>query len=133
MQMREKAQVMTAEDIRRAMGVLQSGSWLYVFSATTFASPVFRSFKKNSEGSLEMIFPEHYESRSQDLGEVFHDAGQFYWGLPQAWLSNAMIFDEVSTIVNIPRWRVQDIDTEDDWLRAESMATYLGINCHSKS
>jgi len=50
-----------------------------------------------------------------------HDAGQFYWGRPTAWLENVRIFDRHSTPVPIPRWRVQDIDTPDDWQRAEFM------------
>ena len=116
------------EDIRQALTVLQSGDWRYVFSATTFASPVLRSFTKNPEGGLEMLFPDNFDERSQDLSEVFYDAGQFYWGSASAWLSNVKLFDGESTVVYIPRWRVQDIDTEADWLRAESMATYLGID-----
>lgn len=114
-------------DIQQALAVLLSGGWQYVFPATTFSSTVFRSFKKNAEDGLEMIFPEHFDERSQDLDEVLHDAGQFYWGRSEAWLSGARIFDNKSTVVRIPRWRVQDIDTEADWLRAEFMAAYLGI------
>lgn len=72
-----------------------------------------------------MLFPEHCETRSQDLPEVFHDAAQFYWGKVDAWLARQRIFDRFSTIVDIPRWRVQDIDTEEDWLRAELMMNYL--------
>ena len=72
-----------------------------------------------------MLFPEYFNTRSQDLPEVLHDAGQFYWGRAQSWIDNVRIFDSNSTIVHIPHWRVQDIDTEEDWIRAESMATYL--------
>ncbi len=117
-----------AEDMRRALEVLQTGGWQYVFSATTFSAPVLRSFTKNEQNGLKMLFPENFSERSQDLSEVLHDAGQFYWGSAHTWLRNAKIFDEKSTVVIVPRWRVQDIDTEADWLRAESMATYLGIS-----
>ena len=72
-----------------------------------------------------MFFPEEFNTRSQDLPEALHDAGQFYWGRPAAWLKSVKIFGERSTIVRIPRWRVQDIDTEEDWIRAECIATYL--------
>lgn len=66
-----------------------------------------------------MLYPEHFATRSQDLPEVLHDAGQFYWGLPSAWSGNLKIFGPGSTVVLIPPWRVQDIDTPDDWVRAE--------------
>jgi pseudaminic acid cytidylyltransferase len=113
------------EDLAYGLAILEGGSWQYVFSATTYASPIFRSFQKNQGGGLRMFFPEHFNTRSQDLPEAMHDAGQFYWGRPQAWLDKVRIFDVNSTVVTIPRWRVQDIDTEEDWARAESMAGRL--------
>ena len=68
-----------------------------------------------------MFYPEHFATRSQDLPEAWHDAGQFYWGRPGAWLAGDQFFSPWSTIVPLPRWRVQDIDTPDDWDRAEAL------------
>jgi N-acylneuraminate cytidylyltransferase len=107
------------DDLIKGLATLERGNWQYVFSATTFGFPIFRAFQKTSEGRLEMVFPEHFTTRSQDLPETLHDAGQFYWGQPQAWLDQVKIFDIVSTVVMIPRWRVQDIDTLEDWERAQ--------------
>lgn len=115
------APFMRQEDLKQGLAVLEAGRWQYVFSATTFSFPIFRSFRKNAEGGLEMFFPEHFNTRSQDLPEAWHDAGQFYWGRPQAWLDHVRIFDSTSTVVPIPRWRVQDIDTLEDWERAQVM------------
>lgn len=119
------APFVSAQDIRDAGGVLASGRWAYVFSTTTYPYPVFRSLQIQPGGGLGMLFPEHAQTRSQDLPELFHDAGQFYWGTTHAWTSLAPIFDLHSTRFSIPRWRVQDIDTEEDWVRAEAMASYL--------
>lgn len=119
------APFISAEDLASALTTLREGGWRYVFSATEFAAPIFRSFRRNADGGLEMYFPQHQHSRSQDLEEALHDAGQFYWGTPEAWLTRAAIFAAHSTVVRIPRWRVQDIDTEDDWVRAEAMMGYL--------
>ena len=94
------------EDLKEGLRVLEAGNWQYVFSATNFAFPIFRSLQKNAEGGLEMFFPKHFNSRSQDLPEALHDAGQFYWGRPQAWLDHVRILDTASTVVTIPRWRV---------------------------
>ena len=68
---------------------------------------------------LMNVSPENFEKRSQDFPEALHDAAQFYWGKPEAWLNNLKLFDRHSYPVKIPRWRVQDIDIEDDWKRAE--------------
>jgi len=107
------------DDLKRGWETLDSGDWDYAFSVTDFASPIFRSFKQTAEGGIEMFFPEHFATRSQDLPVALHDAGQFYWGRPRAWLEGKRIFDRYSVPVIIPRWRVQDIDNWDDWTRAE--------------
>ena len=113
------------DDLKRGWDALESGDWDYAFTVTDFAAPIFRSFKQTAEGGIEMFFPEHFDTRSQDLPVALHDAGQFYWGRPAAWLEGKRIFDRHSKSLVIPRWRVQDIDTEEDWIRAESIATYL--------
>jgi N-acylneuraminate cytidylyltransferase len=65
-----------------------------------------------------MFNPEHADTRSQDLEEAYHDAGQFYWGTRQAWLAAEAIYADHSVPVMMPRHRVQDIDTLEDWERA---------------
>jgi len=108
-------------DLKRGWAALNSGDWAYAFTVTDFAAPIFRSFKQTPDGGIEMFFPEHFSTRSQDLPTALHDAGQFYWGRPSAWIEGKRVFDKSSSPVIIPRWRVQDIDTEEDWLRAELM------------
>ena len=71
-----------------------------------------------------------FSTRSQDLREALHDAGQFYWGTPEAWLTQAKVFDRNSTVILLPQWRVHDIDTEEDWRRAELIAGSLRISDH---
>lgn len=91
----------------------------YVFSATTYPFPIQRAIKLNADDTVEMFSPQYFNSRSQDLEEAWHDAGQFYWGTAEAWLNKAMIFASQSSVVELPRFRVQDIDTQEDWDRAE--------------
>ncbi|MDD5299045.1 MAG: pseudaminic acid cytidylyltransferase [Gallionella sp.] len=113
------------DDLKRGLAALESGDWAYAFAATDFAAPIFRAFKLNDDGGIEMFFPEHFLTRSQDLPTALHDAGQFYWGVPAAWIEGKRIFNHHSAPVIIPRWRVQDIDTEDDWIRAELIFNQL--------
>lgn len=91
----------------------------YVFSATTFPFPIQRAIKLNEQDTVEMFSPQYFNVRSQDLEEAWNDAGQFYWGTAEAWLNKAMIFASQSSVVKLPRFRVQDIDTQEDWDRAE--------------
>jgi N-acylneuraminate cytidylyltransferase len=108
-----------SSDLRRGLEALEAHDWAYVFAATAFSASVFRSFQMRADGSIEMLFPEHFSARSQDLPLVLHDAAQFYWGRPSAWIEGRRIFDRHSLPVIIPHWRVQDIDDQDDWKRAE--------------
>lgn len=92
----------------------------FSFSVTTYSFPIFRSLKL-VDNRVEMFWPEHETTRSQDLPEAFHDAGQFYWGRRDAFLSAKGVFSSHSLAVRLPRHLVQDIDTEEDWIRAEHM------------
>lgn len=107
------------QDLITGYNAFASSDWQYAFSVTDFAAPIFRAFGQAENGGIKMFFPEHFPTRSQDLPLAFHDAGQFYWGKPSAWIEGKRIFDIHSLPIIIPRWRVQDIDNEDDWIRAE--------------
>ena len=89
----------------------------FSFSATTFAFPIQRALHTNAQGELAPMFSEHINKRSQDLVEAIHDAGQFYWASTEEWLTGGEIFAPTSKPVMLPRHRIQDLDTEEDWLR----------------
>lgn len=93
----------------------------FAFSVTSYAFPIFRALKHDADGSVSMFWPEHELTRSQDLPKAWHDAAQFYWGRPQAFHSSRGIFSARSFAVPLPRHLVQDIDSEEDWQRAELM------------
>lgn len=92
-----------------------------VFPVTTFSFSIFRSHKINDHGQLEMFFPEHELTRSQDLPEAFHDAGVFYWLDAKKFSETHKLYAKDAMPVIMPRLLVQDIDTPEDWLTAESL------------
>lgn len=100
----------------------------YVFTATTFPFPIQRAFKVKPDGLVEMFEPQNYMTRSQDLEEAYQDAGQFYWGSAEAYLSEKIFFSTDSMAYVLPRYLVQDIDTPEDWRRAELMYEVLKKN-----
>lgn len=97
----------------------------FCFPVTTFPYPIQRALKITDEGRVAMFAPEYSETRSQDLGESYHDAGQFYWGRAAAFLAGRPVFGPGSVPLVIPRYRVQDIDTPEDWVRAEILFQLL--------
>ena len=116
-----------AADIREGYEQLeQSALDRFVFTATAYASPIQRALRLDRDsGEAYMWQPKQFSKRSQDLEPAYHDAGQFYWGRPQAWLNSGNLFQASKPLV-LPRWRVQDIDIEEDWTRAELLHQLLG-------
>ncbi len=124
------APFVSADDLLRGLTVLTETGSDYAFSVTSFAFPIQRAIRINETGRIEMFNPEHFNTRSQDLEEACHDAGQFYWGRADAWLQGRMIFSPAAAPVMLPRHRVQDIDTPEDWARAEWMFKALQAQTH---
>lgn len=114
---------------------------LFSFAAVGYAYSPFRSFcistpthesqnltqgagEPNGHiGEIAMLFPKHFATRSQDLPQVYHDAGQFYFGWAGAWERVAEqglpIFAPHSRALILSAHEAQDIDTPEDWAIAE--------------
>jgi len=115
------------KDLQQGYALLQGEGVQFAFSATSFPFPIQRAIKLDSDGSVSMFVPENEQVRSQDLEEAYHDAGQFYWGKTRAFLEKYSIFSPHSKAVLLPRNRVQDIDTQEDWEFAESLFSVLKL------
>lgn len=109
------------DDLREGLSRLQETGADYVFSVTHYPFPIQRAVRITRENRVEMFDPSQFNTRSQDLEESFHDAGQFYWGRPRAWLEGHALFSAGASPLVLPRHQVQDIDTPEDWERAERM------------
>lgn len=107
-------------DLRRGEETVRGTRQGFALAVAAFASPVQRALIVAPDGRLAMLHPEHQFSRSQDLEPAFHDAGQFCWGAAEAWLAGPPTARSCLPVV-IPAHRVVDIDTPEDWLRAEMM------------
>jgi pseudaminic acid cytidylyltransferase len=93
----------------------------FAFSVTSFSFSIWRAVRILPDGTVNAIYPENFSKRSQDLEEAYHDAGQFYWGTARAFLDEVVTFSPAAVPVVLPRYLVHDIDTLEDWERAELM------------
>ncbi|POA32596.1 MULTISPECIES: pseudaminic acid cytidylyltransferase [unclassified Pseudomonas] len=97
----------------------------FAFSVCDFGFPVQRALTLDDQGALSALYPEFRNTRSQDLPPAYQDAGQFYWGRSSAWLRGDVLYSPRSLPVILPRYLVQDIDTLEDWKRAEYLYAAL--------
>jgi pseudaminic acid cytidylyltransferase len=117
-----------AQDLQKGLMILQENDADYVMTVTSFAFPIQRALRITPEKRVQMFQPQHACTRSQDLEESWHDAGQFYWGKASSWLENKPIFSSNSSPLILSRERVQDIDTSEDWKVAEMKFSLLFPN-----
>ena len=106
------------DELIGALGRLAESKADYCFPVTEYPSAIQRALKLLSDGKTQPFYPEFERRRTQDLEPAYYDVGQFYWGKADAWLSNPNIYSS-GLGYTIPNSRVVDIDTLDDWLRAE--------------
>lgn len=114
--------------IKKGLDVIINKKSTTAFSVTTFPYPIFRALKIDENGHIEMFWPEHENSRSNDLPEAYHDAGQFFWGNTEKFMRGNTFFSADAVPIVIPRYLVQDIDTPEDWETAEKMYSVLHMD-----
>jgi pseudaminic acid cytidylyltransferase len=106
--------------LRRGAQIMSDGRFEHALTALPFSSPVQRAFVQTHSGGTRMLMPEYYLCRSQDLSVTYRDAGQCYWGKTTSFLkTSAEYFSESTTLIPMDPDVVVDIDTLDDWRKAE--------------
>lgn len=108
------------EDLRAGHDMIGQGAD-GAFAVTAYDFPIYRALRERPDGWLEMVWPEHELTRSNDLPEVCHDAGQFYWRRTADFRRDPRMYAERSRPVRLPRWRAQDLDTPEDWELVERL------------
>ena len=114
------------QDLRDAHTLLGQDEADYAFTVTSFPSAIQRALRRLPDGSMRSFYPEYVLTRTQDLEPAFYDAGQFYWGKAEAWLKGFSPHLTGKGLV-VPEWRVVDIDTPEDWARAEMVYQLLNL------
>lgn len=113
------ALALTCDDVARSFDRLMETPDLdFVATVTQYPAPVQEALSIETSGRLRFSFPHEVKSSTHDYEPHFYDAGQLYWGRNKAWLRNQDLLPACIGY-ELPMWRVQDIDTQDDWERAE--------------
>jgi len=99
----------------------------YAYPIIHYPHPIQRALIMTETGKMEFLFPENELVRTQDFEDTYHDTGQFYWGTTNAWLSGRKMHTD-GIGVEINSLNVIDIDTENDWIKAEKMKLMLTMD-----
>lgn len=110
-----------AQILNEGLEKLISSNCKFVLSITSVDPSVYRAFTRTAKDRITMLFPDNYAKRTQDLPSLYCDAAQFYWATVGAWQSDLNIFGPESIGIFLDPSRVQDIDTEPQWLVAEQI------------
>jgi N-acylneuraminate cytidylyltransferase len=113
------APLLKGEEVLEASKLLSSKNWDYIISSKKVQTLPQRSFFLDDNQRIKLHFPEHENSRTQDLDISYEDAGQFYCSKAKTWISKTPMFTSHSTLYEISSQMTQDIDTIDDWSKAE--------------
>ncbi len=89
------------------------------FTMVEYSYPIQRSLRINEDGLVEMKYPEHLKSRTQDLEKVYHDAGQFYFVKTKTLIEEKTVWCKRTAPLVLSELEVQDLDTLTDWQLAE--------------
>lgn len=112
--------LLTRNDFDEARNVIKNGKAQHVVTATRENSNVCRAWTKDVDGLARLLMPQYYLNRSQDLPEIFLDAGQFYWSTKEAWATLEKGGIPRVYLHELNSDLCQDIDTEGDWIIAEN-------------
>lgn len=105
-------------DLIDSLDLLRVSEANFVYPIAEYLHPVQRALVRGQNGVMQFLHPKYEMTRTQDIQKAFHDAGQFYWGRSESWILQKKMHSE-GIGFEIPSWRVVDIDTADDWIRAE--------------
>lgn len=90
-------------------------------TASVFESsaPIQRALRLDESGRLVFREPDFALMRTQDLENLFFDAGKMYGARKEWWMSlNGSVLENAQPFI-VPNWLAMDIDTLDDWHVAE--------------
>jgi N-acylneuraminate cytidylyltransferase len=126
------APFISKKTIYKGLNLLKKKRKSFAFTVSSYPHPIQRALKIKKNGYLKPVWPSNVKIRSQEFQNRYHDAGQFYWGTCEAFMKEKNIFTNDSVPIYIPRYLCHDIDTLEDWKKAELVFKSLKINCVEK-
>lgn len=113
------AVLVSVDDLTEGKRLLVEGGFDFLFAGARYSSPIQRAWRRTATGAFVMCDEQYRTVRTQDLEPMFHDAGQFYWSVPDAWHCIERGGVVRTGMIELEPGAYCDIDVEWDWARAE--------------
>lgn len=107
------------EDLKKGLALVKDEGVGCALAVSGYDAPIHRAFQMAVDGKLDMMWPENRDTSTSDLIEAVHDAGQFYWVPVERFMKEPVLLTADAHGVQLPRWRAHDVDTQEDWDRAQ--------------
>lgn len=115
------AVMLRPRDVVEAERLLDPATVDFVMTVAEFPAPIERALRVRPDGLVEVDDASYLSARSQDLVPAYHDLGQMYWGTVRAWSTDTPVATARTRAFVMESWRAVDIDTPEDWVRAERL------------
>jgi N-acylneuraminate cytidylyltransferase len=115
------APFLSLDQLKKGLEKVKGEGFDSAFTIQKFDYPIFRALQKKENGNLKMFWTEYLNSRSQDLPDAYHDAGQLYFAKTSALQKEGTFFTRNSVGIELSKMEAIDIDTEEDWKFAEAL------------
>ena len=114
--------------LKEGLQKLKDGDFISIVPVQKYGFPILRSLKINEQDCLEMNWPKYAKTRSQDIPEAYHDAGQFYWAKLPEYNDERRFYSKKAGYIILEEIEAQDIDTLEDWKLAEMKFKIVNVN-----
>lgn len=102
--------------LKKCNKMITRSNYFQLMTVCSFPSAPQKAMKKNKFNEVELINKKFQFTLSQNLKELYYDAGQCYWyNLKKTKLKNKILS------IKLNRYNVQDINTMEDFVVAEQL------------
>lgn len=112
--------LLRAETIDKTFEMFVESDFGFAYPVVQYSHPIQRSMRMARDGGMSYLFPENELTRTQDLEATYHDAGQFYWGEKDRWISSERIHSS-GLGIEVEALSTVDIDTMGDLSLAQRL------------
>ena len=113
------------KDLKKALKKIKNSHIETLIPVTDYNFSPYRSFKIDKKNSIKFLYDKFAKKRSQDLPELFHDTGSFYFFRTSSLIKKKSIVKTKNSFLKIDRIKTIDINDKQDLTIAKLKYKFL--------